>query len=102
MEQDFFVFIAYKEKKIKFKVKNPNDSLDTLMENLKRTNLFDMPSIDQSGAPLDYFFGKVDDGGKNILNPKIGKTEMHLSDYNVKNGDTLVVTYSPMPGAINN
>lgn len=100
MEENFFLFLTYKGKKVKFKVLNPTDSLGTLMEKLKNLQMFDMPSVDPSGAPIDYFFGKTGENGQQIiLNPKVGKTEMYLHDYNVENGDSLIVIYVPIAGA---
>ena len=58
-----------------------------------------MPSVDPSGAPINYYFGKVDENGQEmILNPKVGKTEQYLDDYNIENGDSLTVIYEPIAG----
>ena len=44
-------------------------------------------------------FGKKDENDNFIiLNPKIGKTECCLRDYNVKSGDTLEVIMDPIAG----
>lgn len=100
MDEEFFLFLTYQGKKLKFKINSPNDSLTLLMEKVRETNKFDMPSMDPSGAPLEYYFGKTDDTGQAIiLNPKLGKTEMYLEDYNVENGDALNIVYNPIPGA---
>lgn len=99
MDEEFFLFLTYQGKTLKFKINTPTDSLNTLMEKVKETNMFDMPSMDPSGAPLEYYFGKSDETGQPIiLNPKIGKTEMYLMDYNVENGDALQIVYNPIPG----
>ena len=99
MDEEFFLFLTYQGKTLKFKINTPTDSLNTLMEKVKETNMFDMPSMDPSGAPLEYYFGKSDEMGQPIiLNPKIGKTEMYLIDYNVENGDALQIVYNPRPG----
>ena len=64
--EDFFLDISYKNKTVRFKVVNPEAPLATLMDNLRHSIgedgrlIFDFPSIDQTGAPLDYFFGKED------------------------------------------
>ena len=64
--EDFFLNIVYKNKSVKFRVTNPEAPLATLMTNLRHAIgqdgrlIFDFPSIDDSGAPLDYFFGKED------------------------------------------
>ena len=72
-----------------------------MMEKVKETGAFDMPSADPSGAPLDYFFGKSDPSGiPVILYPKIGQNEKYLEDYNVENGDSLEIIFRPIPGAI--
>lgn len=62
--------------------------------------IFDFPSIDQTGAPLDYFFGKEDPTTNEVrvLRPRIGKTDQTLADYNVKNGDTVFLIPDPFPG----
>ena len=63
-ENDFLLNIVYKNKSVKFKVVNPDAPLATLMNNLRHAIggdgrlVFDFPSIDETGAPLDYFFGK--------------------------------------------
>lgn len=99
MEDNFFLFITYKGKKVKFKVTNPADSLNMLMDKVKALEIFDMPSVDTSGAPIYYFFGKVDDKGQQIiLTPKIGKSDMFLHDYNVSNNDELTLIYEPIAG----
>ena len=104
--EDFYIHIIYKEKQVKFRVANPQGSLNTLMTNLRHCVgqdgrlIFDFPSIDATGAPLDYFFGKEDPKVHEIrvLRPRIGKTEQTLADYNVNNGDTLVLVPDPFPG----
>ena len=99
MEENFFIFITYKSKTVKFKVLNPNDSLGLLMDKIKKLQLFEMPAVDPSGAPINYFFGKTDEKGQPIiLNPKVGKTELYLKDYNVNNGDSLTIIYEPIAG----
>lgn len=100
MEEDFFLKLSYKGKNVKFRVLNPTtDSLGLLMEKLKKLQMFDMPSVDPSGAPINYFFGKADESGQQIiLNPKIGKTEQYLHDYGVVNGDSLMIIYEPIAG----
>ena len=99
MEENFFIFITYKSKTVKFKVLNPNDSLGLLMDKIKKLQLFEMPAVDPSGAPINYFFGKTDEMGQPmILNPKVGKTEMYLNDYNVNSGDSLTIIYEPIAG----
>ena len=80
--EDFYIHIIYKEKQVKFRVANPQASLSTLMNNLRHCVgqdgrlVFDFPSIDSTGAPLDYFFGKEDAEVHEIrvLRPRIGKT----------------------------
>ena len=85
---------------------NPHAPLESLMQNLRHAAgkdgrlIFDFPSIDQTGAPLDYFFGK-DDPEINeirILRPRIGKTDQCLADYGINTGDTLHVIADPYPG----
>ena len=57
--EDFFLDISYKNKTVRFKVVNPEAPLATLMDNLRHSIgedgrlIFDFPSIDQTGAPLD-------------------------------------------------
>lgn len=100
MEDNFFLFLTYKGKTVKFKVLNPSDSLNLLMDKLKKLEIFDMSNVDPSGAPINYFFGKTDESGQQIiLNPKIGKTELFLHDYNVVSGDSLTIIYEPIAGA---
>lgn len=60
---------------------NPQAPLSTLMNNLRHALgkdgrlIFDFPSIDPTGAPLDYFFGKEDTTTHEVrvLRPRIGK-----------------------------
>lgn len=60
---------------------NPQAPLSTLMNNLRHAIgkdgrlIFDFPSIDPTGAPLDYFFGKEDTATHEtrVLRPRIGK-----------------------------
>ena len=98
--------IIYKNKTVKFRVVNPDAPLSTLMTNLRHAIgndgklIFDFPSIDNTGAPLDYFFGKEDPAVHEIrvLRPRIGKQDQTLADYNVKNGDKLFLVPDPFPG----
>ena len=103
---EFYLNIVYKNKTVKFRVMNPEAPLATLLTNLRHAIgndgklIFDFPSIDQSGAPLDYFFGKEDPEVHEIriLRPRIGKSDQTLMDYNVKNDDTLYLVPDPFPG----
>lgn len=104
--EDFFLNITYKNKTVKFRVVNPEAPLETLMTNLRHAVgndgklIFDFPSIDQTGAPLDYFFGKEDPEVHEIrvLRPRIGHTDQTLGDYNINNGDTVYLMPDPFPG----
>ena len=103
---DFFLDIVYKDKKVRFRIVNPNVPLSTLMNNLRHSIgkdgrlIFDFPSIDSTGAPLDYFFGKeypiVNE--IRVMRPRIGRTDQTLKDYNVNNGDTIFLLPDPFPG----
>ena len=98
--------IVYKEKKVRFRIMNPHTPLASLMTNLKHAVgkdgrlIFDFPSIDATGAPLVYFFGKEDPTTNEVrvLRPRIGKTDQTLADYNVRNGDTVFLIPDPFPG----
>ena len=103
---EFFLNIVYKNRKVKFRVSNPGAPLSVLMNNLKHATgadgklIFDFPSIDSTGAPLDYFFGLENAENKHIsvMRPRIGKTDQTLSDYNVKSGDVVFLIPDPFPG----
>ena len=104
--EDFFLDISYKNKVVRFKVVNPDAPLSTLVDNLRHSIgedgrlIFDFPSIDQTGAPLDYFFGKEDPDVHEIrvLRPRIGHEDQRLRDYNVRNGDLVYLVPDPIPG----
>ena len=104
--EEFFLDISYKNKTVRFKVVNPEAPLATLMDNLRHAIgedgrlIFDFPSIDQTGAHLDYFFGKEDPQVHEIrvLRPRIGREDQKLADYNVKNGDLVYLVPDPIPG----
>ena len=104
--EDFFLDIVYKNKKVRFKVVNPDAPISQLMSNLRHAIgsdgrlIFDFPSLDDTGAPLDYFFGVEDPvvHEVRVLRPKIGRTDQTLADYNVNNGDTLFLVPDPFPG----
>ena len=104
--EEFMLDLIYKNKTVKFRVVNPDAPLSTLMNNLRHAVgndgklIFDFPSIDQTGAPLDYFFGKEDPEVHEIrvLRPRIGHTDQTLGDYKVNNGDTLYLVADPFPG----
>lgn len=104
--EDFFLNIIYHNKKVKFRVANPEASLSTLVNNLRHAIgadgklIFDFPSIDETGAPIDYFFGVEDPEVHEIrvLRPRIGRTDQTLEDYNIHNGDTLYLIPDPIPG----
>jgi hypothetical protein len=105
-DNDFLLDIVYKNKTVKFKVVNPDAQLETLMTNVRHAIgndgklIFDFPSIDQTGAPLDYFFGKEDPEVHEIrvLRPRIGRTDQTLADYQIKNGDMVYLVPDPFPG----
>lgn len=104
--EEFFLNIVYKNKSVKFKVVNPEAPLSSLMTNLRHAIgsdgklIFDFPSIDDSGAPLDYFFGKEDPEVHEIrvMRPRIGKSDQTLLDYNISNGGTIYLIPDPFPG----
>ena len=104
--EDFYLNIIYKNKRVKFKVMNPEAPLSVLMNNLRHATgadgrlIFDFPSIDNTGAPLDYFFGMEDGEVKEIriLRPRIGKVDQTLTSYGVKNGDNVYLVADPFPG----
>lgn len=104
--EDFFLDLVYKNKKVRFRVMNPEAPIGTLMANLRHAIgsdgrlIFDFPSIDGTGAPLDYFFGIEDPEVHEVrvLRPRIGHTDQTLADYNVHNGDTLFLVPDPFPG----
>lgn len=104
--EDFIINVNYKNKTVKFKVANPEAPLSVLMDNLRHAIgkdgrlIFDFPSIDSTGAPLDYFFGKEDEQVREIriLRPRIGKTDKTFADYGIGNGDTVFLVPDPFPG----
>ena len=104
--EEFLLDLIYKNKTVKFRVVNPDAPLSTLMNNLRLAVgndgklIFDFPSIDNTGAPIDYFFGKEDPEVHEVrvLRPRIGKDDQTLADYNVKNGDKLFLVPDPFPG----
>ena len=103
---DFFLDIVYKNKKVRFKVVNPEAPISQLMTNLRHAIgsdgklIFDCPSSDETGAPMDYFFGVEDPEVHEVrvLRPRIGRVDQTLADYNVQNGDTLFLVPDPFPG----
>jgi len=103
---EFFLDIEYKNKTVRFMVVNPEETLSALMNNLRHAIgadgrlIFDFPSIDESGAPLDYFFAKEDPDVNElrVMRPRIGKEEQTLADYNVENGDKVFLIPDPLPG----
>lgn len=104
--EDFFINISYKDKNVKFRVTDPTAPLATLMQNLRHAIgqdgrlIFDFPSVDSTGAPLDYFFAKEDPTvhESRIMRPRIGKTDQSLADYGVLNGDSIFLVPDPFPG----
>ena len=105
-ENDFFLNIVYKNKTVKFRVVNHDAPLATLITNLRHAIggdgklIFDFPSIDATGAPLDYFFGKEDPEVHEIrvLRPRIGRADQTLTDYQINSGDTVYLVPDPFPG----
>lgn len=106
MEEDFFLYVVYKNKTVKFRVANPEAPISVLMNNLRHATgadgklIFDFPSVDTSGAPMDYFFGKEDPDAHEIrvMRPRIGKADQILADYAVKSGDKVFLIADPFPG----
>ncbi len=105
MEEKFYLYIQYGNKKKKVRVTDPNANLDVLINNLREikdqsgNNLFEMPHVAHDGSAVDYVFGKMDEDGQvMILHSKRGKTEFCLRDYNVKNGEILELVADPKAG----
>ncbi len=104
--EDFFLYVTYKNKTIKFRVANPEAPLSVLMNNVRHAIgsdgklIFDFPSIDSTGAPMDYFFGKEDTTSHEIrvMRPRIGKVDQILADYGISNGDNVFLIADPFPG----
>ena len=104
-DKEFLLDIVYKNKTVKFRVVNPDAPLETLMTNLRHAIgndgklIFDFPSIDQTGAPLDYFFGKEDPVVHEIrvLRPRIGHTNQTLADYQKENGEMVYLVPDEFP-----
>ncbi|MFR9652067.1 MAG: hypothetical protein SNG35_08615 [Rikenellaceae bacterium] len=105
-KDEFFLNIIYKGKKVKFKVMNSDSNLDQLLHNVRHATgvdgklIFDFPSIDYSGAPMEYLFAKEDGVSHEIrvLRSKIGKSNQKLVDYSIDNGDTVHIIPDPYPG----
>lgn len=103
---EFFLNIVCQNKNVKFRVMNPSLPLATLMSNLRHATgkdgrlIFDFPTIDETGAPLDYYFGKEDTEVNEIrvMRPRIGKEDQTLADYNIQDGDTIYLVPDPFPG----
>lgn len=99
MENEFYLFLNYKGKKVKFRVLHPNDSLGVLMDKLKSLGIFELKSTDTSGAPVNYYFSKTDASGKEIiLYPRVGKKDYFLHDFNIMSGDSLTIVLEPIAG----
>lgn len=104
--EEYFLDIIYKEKKVRFRIANCESSLSSLMHNLRHAIaadgklIFDFPSVDNTGAPLDYFFAKEDGVSHElrVMRPKIGHTEQTLANYGIRNGDYVHVIPDPFPG----
>ena len=105
-EEEFYLELVYKDKKVKFRVVNPRAPLSVLMHNLRHASgkdghlIFDFPSIDATGATLDYFFAKEDPvlHELRVLRPRIGKADQTLADYEVSSGDVIYILPDPFPG----
>ena len=107
MEEKFYLYVQYQTKKQKVLVTNPNTNLDVLVNNLKHLQdrdgnyMFDMPTMDNDGTPVDYLLGKIDETGQvSLLHSKRGKTEFCLRDYNVLSGDTLELVSDHKAGGL--
>ncbi|MCF0243560.1 MAG: hypothetical protein HUK06_02205 [Bacteroidaceae bacterium] len=106
MDTQYFLNIVYRNKAVKFIVSNPDAPLATLVRNLRHAQtkdgrlVFDFPAIDNTGAPLDYFFGVQDPqiSEVRVLRPRVGHQDMTLADYGIKNGDTVYLIPDPFPG----
>ena len=104
--EDFFLDIVYKDKKVRFRIMNPQAPLSDLINHLRHAIgkdgllIFYFLSIDPQGAPLDYFFGNDDTTTHEtrVPRPRIGKTDQTLADFNVNNGDTVFLIPDPFPG----
>ena len=103
--EDFFVHIRYRNKTIKFKISDPNYEMEQLMDKLKNAadktgkRFFNLPEMIDF-TPTEYYFGRMDEttGQCIILQPRVGKTHMRMSDYAIQNGDTLDVVPDPIAG----
>lgn len=97
-DKKFYLNLKYNNKQFKFHVNDTKKSLQELMINVKNTKVFILKDMIDS-EPIEYIFAKIDDKlGHNMLYPKIGGKLMYLQDYNIQNGDTLIIVPSPIAG----
>ena len=94
--QGIKIIFSYENKRCAIRVLDPKEDMKNTLEKLKeeaRNNpdkLWYLPEMDREGDRIKYYFGKsLGDGRSEIL-----KEERSLYDYNVKEGDELIIMKS--------
>jgi len=95
MENDFYLFITFYGKTIRYDNISEGCSLEYLMY-IVLSRIF---LLFESKDGFEFVFVKTDVAGKSeTLWSRLGEREMFLYDYNIKKGDTLTLIYFPTAG----
>ena len=103
------VIFSYENKSCVIRVLNPTENIKYTIEKVKeeaRNNperLWHLPEMDNGGNRIKYYLGRMMDNGKSeILKEKNNHgEEQSLFDYNVKEGDKLIIIKKTIAGGYN-
>jgi len=104
------VIFSYENKSCAIRVLNPKESVKYTLDKIKEQSkdnpdkLWSLPEMDNGGNRIRYYLGRmVGEGKSEILKEKNSSgEEQSLFDYNVKDGDKLIIIKRPIAGAITN
>jgi len=104
-KKGILVLFTYENRTCAIRVLNPKEGIRDTLEKVKLEarnqpdRLWPLPEMDAGNNPIRYFFGRRLENGKNeILKERNNGEEQSLFDYNVKEGDKLIIVKRTIAG----
>ena len=100
------VIFSYENKSCAIRVLNPKESVKYTLDKIKEESmnnpdkLWHLPEMDNGGNRIRYYLGRmISEGKSEILKEKNSNgEEQSLFDYNVTEGDKLIIIKRPIAG----
>jgi len=97
-KQGIKVIFSYENRSCAIRILNPKESIKFTLEKVKEEarnypdKLWVLPEMDNGGNRIKYYLGRLTEDGKSeILKEKLNGEEQSLFDYNVKDGDKVII-----------